>query len=182
MADLNRGVAIANAAPKCAYCYGGGMLSRGRTCHCVLRAVFRICLNQYRYSAENSISLNRCCVMEISRGGKILTGLPHAEYVADFERAADRALDPARRNLFQMHFLDGLQYPACLAKLGLDRGKFFHETYRVEEQVGAECLKAIYPLDQYFGVRRVATVKSAVKVAGGSEIPHFHRPPLMAAA
>ncbi len=181
MADLNRGVALANAAPKCVYCHGGGTLG-DRLCGCVLRRVFRICLQQYRYSVENASNLNRCCMTEIGRSGKILTGLPHAEYVADFERAAERALDRGRRKLFQMHFLNRLEYPACLAKLRLDRGNFFHEAYRVEEQVGAECLKGIYPLDQYFGARRVAMAQSAAKVAGGPEVAHFHRPPLMAAA
>lgn len=181
-AIVNRGVAIANAAAKCTHCGGEGSLRRRGYCGCVLRAVFRICWDQYKYSAENGISLNRCCVMEISRGGKILTGLPHAEFVADFERAVARALTPARRKLFELHFAGGLAWYDCLAKLRLDRGQFFHEVYRVEEAIGAECLKGLYPLDQYFGVRRVVAMPSAGAAGSGPEVQRFHRQPLMAAA
>jgi len=179
---VNRGVAIANASHTCVHCYGGGLLQRGGVCRCVLRVVFRICFKQYRYSSENSVHLNRCCVTEISRGGRILTGLPHAEYVVDFERAATRALSAARYKLFRLHFVEGREYSDCLAKLRLNRGNFFHESYRVEEQVGAQCLKGLYPLYEYFGVRRVRTLTSAPRAAGGLEVPSFHHSALMAAA
>jgi hypothetical protein len=148
----------------------------------VLREVFRICFEQYRYSAENGLALNRCCVTEISRGGKILTGLPHAEYAADFELAVQRALSGARRKLFDLHFAQGLAYAHCLERLGLTKGEFFHDAYKVMELVGGECLKGLYPLDEYFGARRVVPAMSRAGAPAGPELPRFHRPALMAAA
>jgi len=141
-----------------------------------------VCWEQYLYSSENRVELNRYCVTEVTRGGKILTGLPHAEYVADFELAVERALPLQRRKLFALHFREGLPFCRCLGRLGLDRGRFFHEVYRVEEEIGEQCLKGLYPLDEYFGVRQVVTIPSSSGAGGDAEVPRVHRPPLLAAA
>jgi len=180
--SVNRGVAVANASPSCVYCHGEGARRRLGTCRCVLREVFRICLEQYRYSVENGLALNRCCVTEISRGGKILTGLPHAEYVADFELAVYRALSPARRKLFDLRFAQGRTYRDCLGDLGLRRGEFFHQTYTVMELVGTECLKGLYPLDEYFGARRVVMGQLNDSAPSTLQSHRCHRPAFMPAA
>jgi hypothetical protein len=148
----------------------------------VLREVFRICLEQYRYSCENILGLNRSCVTEIGRNGRILTGLPHAEYVADFELAVRRALNPRQRSLFDLHFAYRLPFGACLERMGMDRGAFFHETYRVMEAVGVECLKGLYPVDEYFGARQVVAMPGLIRRGAAPGAPRFGHTPLVAAA
>jgi hypothetical protein len=139
-------------------------------------------MEQYRYSSENGLALNRSCVTEIGRNGKILTGLPHAEYVADFELAVRRALNPWQRKLFDLHFAGGLPFGDCVGPLGLNRGEFFHEVYRVMGLIGRECLKGLYPLDEYFGARQVVAMPGLVRRGAPPGAPRFGHTPLVAAA
>lgn len=172
---------IALALEKCASCFGMGLYqphNRGaKTCKCVLRAVFRACYNKYKSCSAapprlSSCSLRRCAKNGGARGSnssaacgpgvRLRYGHPNAEYTADFVSIAKRtlgAIDSFRYRVFDLHFLRGQDWRGCTAKLGVDRGTFFHEVYRIEAALGMAFREtapfALWPLDEYFhGVSR----------------------------
>jgi hypothetical protein len=49
----------------------------------------------------------------------------------------------------------GADWKLCCRKLGMDRGNFFHELYRIQQRLGRVFRElqpyGLYPLDEYFG-------------------------------
>jgi hypothetical protein len=177
-------IALANSDMQCRQCFGSGRRARS-VCNCVHRSIFSQCLERYILCAENSERFNRIAVLEVSAGGRLLVGLKCAEYAADFELAARRVLTPRQQELLRIHFLESKPWKEAAPLLRMNRGEFFHEVYRTESILGKELARAgVYPLDEYFGVRRLSfsSPESWGGKGRGPEIHNFHRQALRAAA
>lgn len=158
---------LALAQQSCVYCYGLGMLesSKPKPCNCVLRAVFRACYNRFRSCAYAPTMATAHWEHDgrpkDSRFARTY-GFRREEFIADFILVARRALGAVRNSLswqlFKYHFLLGADWKLCCRKLGMDRGDFFHEVYRVQQKVGRALFEvkpyALFPLDEYFGLHR----------------------------
>lgn len=83
-------------------------------------------------------------------------GYPKSEYIADFLLIAKRTLGVGSigYRVFTQHFERGHDWKFCCRRLGIDRGAFFHEVYRVEEKLGRAFREVqpfpLFPLDEYF--------------------------------
>lgn len=79
------------------------------------------------------------------------------EYAADFHLVSRRALDPFHYRVFSYHFLLGADWKLCCRRLGIDRGRFFHAVYRVQEALGRVFYElepyGLYPPREYFTTR-----------------------------
>ncbi len=162
MTTWSRSNTLALAHPKCTQCHGLGMRrtqkhKEGRACNCVLRAIFRACYNRFRYCLEKEKHISHA-TLDISPGGsdrRFHWGRKDEEYVADFFLVSRRTLTEAEWKLFRFHFLLGANWRLCAARLGVDRGTFFHAVYRVEQKLGKVFMElrpyALFPLDEYFG-------------------------------
>jgi hypothetical protein len=78
-----------------------------------------------------------------------------AEYIADFENAAERALRrpewKGRRKLFSIYFLRGIEYKRAISLVGVSEGTFDYWFKEVKKAVGKECGRAgIFPPGRYF--------------------------------
>ena len=77
------------------------------------------------------------------------------EFMADFCLVSRRTLDEAEYKIFRFHFLLGADWKMCCRRLGMDRGSFFHQLYRIEQKLGRVYRElrpyALFPLDEYFG-------------------------------
>lgn len=81
--------------------------------------------------------------------------LKGSEYIADFTLVVKRVLGrPVDREIFRLHFLDGLDWRSCCRLIGIDRGNFFHAIYRIEQRAGRALAEVkpypLYPLREYF--------------------------------
>ncbi|MFL6415572.1 MAG: hypothetical protein ACJ74Y_07875 [Bryobacteraceae bacterium] len=82
--------------------------------------------------------------------------------MADFCLVSKRTLEEHQYKIFTNHFLLGADWKLCCRKLGMDRGAFFHEVYRIEQKLGRTFRElepfALFPLDEYFNstIRRDA--------------------------
>jgi hypothetical protein len=77
------------------------------------------------------------------------------EFIADFELVSRRTLvDESEYRLFTYHFLKGADWRQCCAKLGLERGNFFHSVYRIEQKLGRVFRElrpySLFPIDEYY--------------------------------
>jgi hypothetical protein len=157
------GDARALALATCTLCGGAGQLilwegrrgvERTRWCKCTYRRAFRACLKQYHRCAQYPDPGPR---WELSTRG-YFASLPRAEYVADFELCGKRLLAgrPTLRPVFELHYLMGLAFDKCCARLKCDRGQFFHRVYETEAILGKAFLElepyALFPRD-YFSRR-----------------------------
>lgn len=74
--------------------------------------------------------------------------------MADFCLVSKRTLDEQQYQIFTNHFLLGADWKLCCRKLGMERGAFFHEVYRIEQKLGRTFRElepfALFPLDEYF--------------------------------
>lgn len=74
--------------------------------------------------------------------------------MADFTLVSRRTLNEYEYRVFKYHFLLGADWKLCCRKLGLDRGEFFHEIYRIQQKLGRTFRElepyALFPLDEYF--------------------------------
>lgn len=75
--------------------------------------------------------------------------------MADFYLVTKRTLDAFEFQLFRFHFLLGADWKLCCRRLKIDRGRFFHAVYRIEQKLGRVFRElqpyALFPLDEYFG-------------------------------
>ena len=134
--------ALGLAVVRCAYCHGSGWVPGRagvpRTCACVARAVFQICLR--RYDECRKMQGSSCGVSyEQAQSGRRpvrFWGMRREEYMADVELTARRVLLPEEWTLFKLHILFKLDWRACRSFLHLDRGLFFHSVYRIEWKLG----------------------------------------------
>lgn len=164
----SRSEVLGLAKEACTHCQGFG-LRRSRSgpaepCLCVLRAVFRACFNRFRHCASLEKYVSRVRVEQVNgRDQKQIWGMKNEEYMVDFCRLAERNLDEAEYRLFRFHFLLGADWKLCCRRLGMDRGAFFHEIYRIQQKLGRVFREvrpyALFPLDEYFGgaVRKEVT-------------------------
>lgn len=151
------------------------------TCNCVLRQLFRICRARFReISIDRAPFVARsklAVMMQTHDGGRApgkvsgrgaSHGMVNHEYAADFVLVAERALlgmtryefdrqnktEPLAWKIFKFHYLLGADWQLCCGKLGLNRGEFFHEAYRVEQKVGRAFAEVtpcpLFPLGRYF--------------------------------
>jgi hypothetical protein len=173
-----RGDTLALAHQKCVHCFGVGLYEPQRRnekpCKCVMRSIFRACYARYVSCSEAPPRMTMIALFRHSKNTgatgkntsaasgppvKLRYGYPDAEYCADFVGIAKRTFGRAtpRYTLFDLHYLQGEDWKVCTAKLGIDRGSFFHEVYRVEEALGRAYRDTqpfpLWPLDEYFGGR-----------------------------
>jgi len=156
----NRSNAIGIAKMSCTYCHGNGTRivrsTREVACNCVYRAAFRACLNRFRDCAANgaqasTVSLEICG----GRDGRRSYSRKREEFMADFCLVSRRFLDDYHYKIFRFHFLLGASWKLCCRQLQMDRGKFFHAIYRIEQELGRAFSElepyALFPLNDYFG-------------------------------
>jgi len=153
-----RSDALALAVPHCTQCGGLGFrnLNDEAPCNCVLRAIFRACHGHFRYCSTRDRSMSRI-TLELNHGGqrKTIWSRKNEEFIADFCLVSRRALNNSEYAIFSYHFLLGANWKICCRNLGMDRGSFFHEVYRIEQRLGRVFRELqpfpLYPLDEYFG-------------------------------
>jgi len=125
-------------------------------CHCVFRAVFRACYNRYRECSSKSGHIGTVS-LEYTGGkdGKRAYSRKREEFLADFWLVSLRTLDEAEFRIFRFYFLLGADWKYCCARLGMDRGNFFHAVYRIQQKLGRTFAElepyGLWPLDEYFG-------------------------------
>lgn len=185
---------IALAKEGCALCLGLGLRQSGKekssvACSCTHREIFRICYRRFRHcsSREKHISMAR---LELVRGTdrSQVWGLKDEEYIADFCNVARRTLTEAEHRLFRYHFLLGADWKLCCRRLNLERGRFFHAVYRIQQKLGKVFAElqpyALYPLDDYFAgtIRRETGAASNVVALSSADKRMPVRPPVRKAA
>lgn len=187
--EWTRSDTIALAATNCTTCHGVGLLlaKRGGTtvCNCVFRAIFRICYNRFRACVTKEKHMTRV-TMSLTRGRErhFTWSRKDEEYIADFTLVARRSLSEADYQIFKYHYLLGADWKLCCRKLNMDRGRFFHAVYRIQQRLGRIFRElepyGLYPLDEYFGTT-VRGVKPA-RPAPALDQPTPLRPPLQQVA
>ena len=157
-----RSETLALASQRCTSCWGLGVCpgrqGTDRPCNCVFRAIFRACYARFGTCAVAEPYM-ACLSME--RRGVASRGYSYKnqEYVADFVLLSQRILgrDTLAGRIFRYHFLQGADWKLCTRRLGIDRGEFFHEVYRVQQRLGRAYRETqpygLFPLDEYFGGR-----------------------------
>lgn len=162
--EWKRSDLLSLARLSCTLCGGEGIKreKEGRIipCPCVLRAIFRACYARFRVCVEKGKYVSRVSFEHF--GGKerrLMWSRKDEEYVADFHLVSRRTLDPFHYRIFSHHFLLGAHWKLCCRRLHLDRGRFFHATYRVQEALGRVFYElepyALYPPREYFTTRLV---------------------------
>jgi hypothetical protein len=156
--EWTRSEALALALNDCRTCMGSGLklARRGKLgpCNCVLRAIFRCCYNRYVKCSTQEKYMSTVS-LEAHRGRKRhVWGRKDEEYIADFVLVSRRHLTDQEYACFRMHLLSGFDWKVCAAKLGLNRGNFFHSVYRIEQKLGRVFRELqpypLFPLDEYF--------------------------------
>jgi hypothetical protein len=151
--------ALALATQKCSFCYGLGMKpgKGGETvCKCVLRRVFRCVLARYSSIQQSGAYMSRVKLERYGAGPRRTWGHRKQEFAADVIVTARRALsdDAQKWTIFDLHYSQGFDWKLCTRRLGITRGEFFHECYRIEAQLGRAWAEArpyaLFPLDEYF--------------------------------
>lgn len=157
--EWNRSDTLALAANACAFCHGLGLRTgrRGKQkpCKCVFRAIFKLCYERFRDCHRMERYMTG---VSLDGGGgglrKTVWGRKNEEYMADFYLMSKRTLDENQWRIFNLHYLLGADWHLCCAKLKVDRGTFFHDVYRIQEQLGQAYREtepyALFPLDEYF--------------------------------
>ncbi len=119
---------------RCAHCRGtgrAGHASRPTYCPCVLRKIFRRCLERYHASSP--------------------LGMRAMIYRIDFDLAAKYTLTARERAAFERYFEAAAPWSQCNGLLALDRGAFFTWVYATEVRLGRALLqREIFPFGPYF--------------------------------
>ncbi len=157
--EWTRSDTIALAKNTCVQCHGIGLhLGRGGRlvpCNCVLRAIFRACLNHFHHCATKEKYLSRIS-LELMHGRErnLSWGRKDEEYMADFILVSRRYLEESEYRLLKYHFLLGADWKLCCRQLKIDRGSFFHSVYRIEQKLGRVFRElepySLFPLREYF--------------------------------
>jgi hypothetical protein len=70
--------------------------------------------------------------------------------------------------MFRYHYLLGADWRLCCAKLGMERGEFFREIYRIEAKLGRGYCEirpyALFPIRDYFGRTTNERVYSSLRL------------------
>jgi hypothetical protein len=186
--EWNRSEVLGLAKESCAHCQGFGLRrSKGGPavpCQCVLRAVFRACFNKFRQCAGQEKHISRVRLEQVNgRDSRQTWGMKDEEFMADFCIIAERTLTEAEHRIFRFHFLLGADWKLCCRRLGMDRGSFFHEVYRIQQKLGRVFRElepyALFPLDEYFGgTVRTSQVKTNLLHMPQPARKNALRPPL----
>lgn len=180
-----RSETLALALPSCTHCRGLGLRNgkeeSTQPCNCALRAIFRACFNLFREINTQQARPSQIQLEISSAGsGQGSYGRKDEEYSADFCLVSRRALSEADHRIFKFHFLLGADWRACCAKLGIERGQFFHDVYRIQQQLGRRFRElqpyGLFPTGAYFHGGKNMVIKPADHVDVGRAIPL--RPPL----
>lgn len=162
--DWNRSQTLALAGYHCVHCHGVGTV-QGRNgedtpCNCVFRGIFRACYTRFRECLEKDKHIPQANLERGSgaSGRRYFWSRKEEEYVADFHLVSKRALtSPGSGNdyeIFRFHYLLGADWRMCCRRLNIDKGRFYHRIYRIEEKLGRIYRElqpyALYPLDEYF--------------------------------
>jgi len=179
-----RSDALVLSQPGCTFCGGMGFrhLNADAPCNCVLRTIFRTVYAHFRYCSTRERSISRVS-LEGNRAGQRRTiwSRKNEEFIADFCLTGRRALNDREYEIFRYHFLLGADWKMCCTRLGMDRGAFFHEVYRIEQRLGRVFRElepySLFPVDEYFaGTTREVTARPRLRV--GEPVPV--RPPVAA--
>ncbi len=161
---------LALSAPSCRRCGGYGAIRtrRGhRTCGCVYRRIFRVCLTSYHHCEA---SMGSAGAVQYERVGHaqgrcaIVASFKRAEYAADFIMLARRVLAtrPVELAVFEAYHVDALEWVAAAPRVNrllrlrrpLNRGTFFHAVYRAEGLLGKAIINSrpysLFPPCKYF--------------------------------
>lgn len=149
------------AQVRCAYCHGVGLNRLGRPCPCVLRAIFRICAKKYLSARDEAGRFSRVTYDLVTRNpaasmraSRKTYSFKAVEYVADFDIIARRVLTERQLRILYEHILGDWRARELAPKLGLDRGRFFHEVYRIMANLGRAFAETrpypLYPVGSYF--------------------------------
>jgi hypothetical protein len=161
-----RSETLALAQQSCTLCYGLGIRegrSRASTpCPCVFRAIFRACYHRFQECSRKEKRVSHVSLEAIP--GKRRQGvysLKDEEYMADFCLVSKRSLSEDDYRIFKFHYLLGADWKLCCQRMGLERGQFYHQVYRIQERLGRvfKDLRpySLFPVDEYFnGNRNVA--------------------------
>lgn len=184
---------LALAKEGCTQCQGSGLRNNARQgqkspCNCVFRAIFRACYRKFRYTVQQEKHISRVRLEQVANGKehRQTWGMKDEEYMADFLLVTRRSLDETEYKLFNYHYLLGADWKLCCRRLGMERGDFFHEVYRIQRKLGRIYRElqpyCLFPLDEYFG----GTVRSGrpKAVANVVQMPVRSRllPPIRKAA
>ncbi len=150
--EWTRSETLALAANGCTYCHGLGLRTGRRghdtPCLCVFRTVFRICATRFRMCQEREKSHT-----SVTLEGNVWSR-KNEEYAVDFLKVTKRSLNAEDWRIFSYHYLLGADWRMCTKKLGMDRGTFFHEIYRITARLGRIYRELqpypLFPLDEYF--------------------------------
>jgi hypothetical protein len=148
---------LALAMGNCAFCHGHGQVEvhrkrtyapgsaipiesfRLRMCGCVYRRVFRICWRRYQQLRERYGDLARRPRVRNGPGG-LSFELRTVDFLADFDLLVADHMADREREIFALHFSGGADWKECCRRLGMDRGSFFHDLYRIERRIGRALL------------------------------------------
>lgn len=168
--EWNRSETLILAANTCTTCRGKGLhAGRGGAatpCNCVLRTIFRECLNRFQHCSSKEKSMSKV-TMETGKGKERrgVWGRKDEEYIADFLSVSRRALSENEHRLFRYHYLLAADWKMCCRRLNIDRGTFYHEIYKIQEKLGRTYRDlqpyGLFPLDEYF---RGATKEDAISI------------------
>lgn len=161
--EWDDGLLLGMADERCSICGGAGKMPRIRRtdvepCGCVLRRIFRICLDRWRFcKLSRHVSVVHfgpfACGSKRSPG----YGRVQEEYIADFEIIARRHLSPREWDIVWYYRMHEVDWERVAERVRMDRGAFFHSVYRIEQRLGRAFYETqpygIYPIDEYFGGR-----------------------------
>lgn len=122
--------------------------------------IFEICLERYRGMREwLQVASGRIGAVKLDQPSGGYRWRPDraraAEYVADFERAGERALGrpmwKGRLRLFRIYFCEGVEYRRAITLVGVPTGTFDWWTQEVKRTVGRELVRTgLFPPGRYF--------------------------------
>jgi hypothetical protein len=165
--EWTRSETLALAQQSCTLCYGLGLREvrsgAPTPCSCVFRAVFRACYNRFRECANKDRRISQVSLEAVP--GKRRRGvysLKNEEYISDFCLVSRRVLSDEDYQIFKFHYLLGADWKLCSQRLGMDRGTFYHQVYRIQERLGRVFKElqpyALFPLDEYFNGNKIDSV------------------------
>ena len=157
--EWTRSETLALAAPGCTTCVGLGLRigRNGKThpCNCVLRGIFRACLERFRECTAREKYMSKVTLDLVSgKERRGAWGRKDEEYTADFCLVSKRNLTESEHKIFRYHFLLAADWKLCCRQLRIDRGNFFHAVYRIEQKLGRVFRElepySLFPLSDYF--------------------------------
>jgi hypothetical protein len=122
--------------------------------------IFEICLARYgglrEWLADSTGQVRALSMDTPSSGYQWKPARARAsEYVADFERIGRQALRrpewKGRLKLFEIYFLQGVEYRRAITLVGVAPGTFDYWSGEVKKAVGRECSRTgLFPPSKYF--------------------------------